>query len=223
MNSVNILFVISTVLVPLLLISLNYGVISDYYSYSAPLNDLVVDIHTFTDDPDVFHKTLNDPDSTCFTTNNGNFFCYGYPRVYENSAISYVRGISGIDGELHFDPVEKGVSYFTMKNMSVISGDTALVTLADKDYRVGNSERSNYEITDNFEFSAVLEKFDVFIAKCNNYEGTSVTLVQYLGVISLENKDYFATWHTPASSDVGVVCNYPEIIQHSLNHNFRDL
>ncbi|QLH05639.1 hypothetical protein C5F49_08855 [Nitrosopumilus oxyclinae] len=223
MKSVNVLFVISTILVPLLLISLNYGAISDFYSYSVPLNSLVVDIYTFTDDPDKFQKTLDKKDSTCFTTLNDNFFCYEYPRVYEDSAISYVRGVSGIDGELHFDPIEKGVSYFTMKNMTVISGDTALVTLADKDYRVGNSERTDYEITDDFEFSAVLEKFDVFIAKCNNYEGTSVTLVQYLGVVTLEDKDYFATWHTPASSNVGVACNYPEIIEHSMKHDFGDM
>lgn len=223
MNSVNMLFVISAILVPLLLISLNYDSISDYYSYSVPLNNLVVHPYGFSDDPDIFQKTLDKKDSTCFTTLNDNFFCYGYPRVYEDSAISYVRGVSGIDGELHFDPIERGVGYFTMKNMTVISGDTALVTFADNDYRVGNSERSNYEITEDFEFSAVLEKFDVFIAKCDNYDGTSVTVVQYLGVVTLEDKDYFATWHTPASSDVGVACNYPEIIQHSLKHNFGEM
>lgn len=223
MNNVNILFVISCVLVPLLLISLNYDSISDYYSYSVPLNSLVVDLHSFTDDPDLFQKTLNKKDSTCFTTLNGNFFCYEYPRIYEHSAISYVRGISGIDGELHFDPIERGVGYFTMKNMTVISEDTALVTFADKDYRVGNADRVTYEITENFEFSAVIAKFDTFIVKCNNYDGTSVTIVQYLGVVTINGVNYFATWHTPASSDVGVKCNYPEIIEHSLNHNFGEM
>ncbi|WP_297442036.1 hypothetical protein [Nitrosopumilus sp.] len=182
-----------------------------------------IDTHTFTDDPDIFHKTLNKKDSTCFTTLNGNFFCYEYPRIYEDSAISYVRGISGIDGELHFDPIERGVGYFTMKNMTVIFGDTALVTFADKNYRVGNKDRTTYEITDNFEFSAVIEKYDTFIAKCNSYDGTSVTVVQYLGIVTINGIEYFATWHTPASSDVGVKCKYPEIIQHSLNYNFGDL
>ena len=223
MKSVNVLFVISIILVLLLLVSLNYGAISDYYSYSVPLNSLVVDTYTFTDDPDIFHKTLNEKDSFCFTTLNGNFFCYEYPRVYEYSAISYVRGISGIDGELHFDPIERRVSYFTMNNMTVISDDTALVTFADKDYRVGTAQRVDYEITDDFEFSAVIEKFDTFVAKCNNYEETSVTLVQYLGVMPLDGKEYFATWHTPASLGIGVTCNYPEIIKYSLNHNFGDM
>lgn len=223
MKSVNALFVISSVLVPLLLISLNYSAIDDFYSYSVPLNSMTIDTGTFSDDPEIFHKTLNKKDSTCFTTLNGNFFCYESPRIYENSAISYVRGVSGIEGELHFDPIERGVGYFTMKNMTVISGDTALVTFADKDYRVGNSERSTYGITDNFEFSAIIEKYDVFIAKCNHYDGTSVTIVQYLGIVTVNDIEYFATWHTPASLDVGVKCKYPEIIQHSLNHNFGDM
>lgn len=223
MKSVDALFVISAIFVPVLLISLNYAAIDDFYSYSVPLNSLVVDPHAFSDDPERFHKTLNKKDSTCFTTDNGNFFCYEYPRIYENSAISYVRGISGIDGELHFDPIEHGVSYFTMKNMTVVSGDTALVTFADKDYRVGNKDRIVYEITEDFEFSAVIEKYDTFVAKCNYYNGTSVTIVQYLGVIAVDNIDYFATWHTPASSVVGIPCKYPEIIKHSLNHNFGEL
>jgi len=85
--------------------------------------------------------------------------------------ISMVIGPNGIDGELHFDPVSQGVSYFTMKNMTKVSGDTAMITFADNNYRVGNKERTTYEITDKFEFDTVIEKFDTFIAKCNNYEG----------------------------------------------------
>lgn len=223
MKTVDVLFVISMILVPLLSLSLNYSAISDFYDYSVPLNGLVIEPYAFSDDPDAFQKTLNKKDSACFTTLNGNFFCYEKPRVYENSAIFYVGGFSGIQGELHFDPIERGVGYFTMKNMTVISGDTALVTFADKDYRVGNKDRITYEITEKFEFSAIIEKFDTFVAKCNNYEGTSVTVVQYLGVIALDGTDYFATWHTPAHSDVGVTCNYPEIIEYSLKHNFGDL
>ncbi len=58
MNGVNVLFVISCVFVPLLLISINYSSISDFYSYSVPLNSLVIDPYAFSDDPDAFQKTL---------------------------------------------------------------------------------------------------------------------------------------------------------------------
>jgi hypothetical protein len=141
----------------------------------------------------------------------------------ESTMVSYVVGINGIDGELHFDPINKGVSYFTMKNMTLVKGDTAMITFADNDYHVGNATFTKYEITEDFEFSATIEKFDSFIAKCNNYEGTSVTIVQYLGITTIDGIDYFKTWHMLADSEQGVACDYPQIIKHSLDHNFREL
>jgi len=222
MKSVDALFVVSAILVPLLLISLNYGAISDFYSYSVPLNKIAIDTGMFSDDPDIFQKTLNKKDSACFTTSNGNFFCYEKPRVYENMALSYVRGISGIQGELHFDPVDTGVTYFTIQNMTLV-GDDAVITLADMDYSFTDMDGSVYSIDDDFEYSTVIEKYDTFVAKCNNSKGTAVTLVQYIGVISIDGKDYFATWHTTAHSDVGVACNYPEIIEYSMKHDFGDM
>jgi len=110
-----------------------------------------------------------------------------------------------------------------MKNMTRISDDTAMITFADNNYRVGNKTRTTYEITDKFEFDAIVEKFDSFIAKCNNYEGTTVTIVQYLGIDTRDGIDYFLTWHTIAESEQGISCNYPQIIQNSLDYNFRQL
>lgn len=223
MNNVDVLFVISAILVPLMLISLNFSAISDFYEYSVPMNSLVLE-PSFSYEEDRFEKTKQEKDSQCFTTLKNNLFCYAKPRFHSKSMmISYVIGTSGINGELHFDPIDMGIRYFTMKNMTIISGDTALVTFADNDYRVGNEKRVDYQITDNFEFSTVIEKFDTFIAKCNNYEGTGVTVVQYLGVERIDNIDYFLTWHLPAHSENGIPCKYPQIIQHSLNHNFREL
>jgi len=98
-----------------------------------------------------------------------------------------------------------------------------LITFADKSYKIGNEQRTLYEIVDDFEFTATVEKFDTFISHCTNYEGTSVTIVQYLGIKTLNGIDYFLTWHTSADSEQGVVCDYPQIIQHSLKHNFREL
>ncbi len=180
MNGVNILFVISTVFIPLLLISLNYSAIEDFYAYSVPLNSFVVESN-FLYEQDRFQKTYQNKDSQCFTTLNKNLFCYEKPRLHgETMLISYVIGTNGINGEMHLNPIDMGVGYFTMKNMTRISGDTAMITFADNNYRVGNKDRTTYEITDKFEFDTIIEKFDTFIAKCNNYEGTGVTIVQYL-------------------------------------------
>ncbi len=223
MNNVNKLFVISTILVPLLLISLNYTTIRNFYVYSVPLNNLTIEHETYSDDPMTFQKTYEKEDSQCFTTPSMNRFCYEKPRMYEKNGISYVIGNNGISGELHFDPTDKGVSYFTIKNMTLIKGDTALITFADKNYHIGNETTTKYEINDEFEYSITIEKFDTFISHCYNYEGTVVEVVQYLGITTIENVDYFMTWHVPAVSKQGVKCDYPEIIKYSLKHHFGDL
>ncbi len=54
MNNVNKLFVISAVFVSLLLISLNYESISDFYAYSVPLNKMALWEDPFFNDPDKF-------------------------------------------------------------------------------------------------------------------------------------------------------------------------
>ena len=221
MKNVNILFVISAVFVPLLLISINYSEIQDFYDYSVPLNKMVLWEDPFFNDPDKFVETSEKKDSTCFTTLSMNYFCYAKPIIYEDGPkTSYVIGENGISGELHFDSINEGEFYFTMQNMTQIKDDTVMITFADKDYRVGNATSIMYEITDEFEFSAIIEKFDTFIAKCNNSEGTSVTIVQYLGITTIDDADYFVTWHTTSDSESGIACDYPQIIQYSFGHDF---
>ena len=223
MKTSNKLFVISTIYVSIMMILLFYPQINDFYTYSVPLNSFSVEPN-FSFGQDRVQKTYQDKDSKCFTTQNKNLFCYEKPKLHgESMLISYVIGTNGVDGEMHVDPIGMGVSYFTIKNMTLISDDTAMITFADKNYRVGNKDRITYEITDEFEFDTIIEKFDTFIAKCNNYEGTSVTIVQYLGVDTIDGQDYFLTWHMLAQSGKGVTCDYPEIIQHSLKHNFGGL
>ena len=199
-------------------VSINYPAIDDYYKYSLPLNSLIIPNYL----PDIaksFENLHNNKNSECFTTPNGNLFCYSKPHSFEDGLrAAYVIGQSGIDGEIHFDPVELGASYFLMLNMTLISDDKVMITFADKDYKIGN-----YNVDDDFEFSAPVEKFDTFISHCTNYEGTSATIVQYLGIKTIDGNDYFLTWHTSADSESGITCNYPQIIQHSLGHNFRQL
>ena len=221
MNGVNLLFVISCIFIPLLLISINYESINDFYNYSVPLNKMLLWEDPFFNDPDKFIEVSEKKDSTCFTTPSMNYFCYSKPIIYEDGPkTSYVIGKNGISGELHFDSINGEELYFTMKNMIRIQDDTAKITFADKDYRVGNKDRTDYEIINEFEFSTIIEKLDTFIAKCDNYEGTSVTIVQYLGITTIDDVDYFVTWHTRAVSEYGITCDYPQIIQHSFGHDF---
>lgn len=230
MNDANVLFVISCVFIPLLIISISYESISDFYEYSVPLNKAVI-IPNFgpSNDPNEFQKIREEQDSTCYTTPSMNLFCYTKPRIHSNTQserdhrVSFVIGDTGINGELHFDRVGLEGGIFTIKNITRIYDDTVSITFADKNYRIGNGDRTDYEIIEKFEFTTVVEKYDAFITHCGNFEGTGATIVQYLGVATIDGVDYFLTWHTVITSEQGFSCNYPEIIQHSLKHNFREL
>ena len=222
MNAVNTLFVISTIMVPLLLISLNYDSIHNFYKYSVPLNSLSPDSNFFEDNQIKFQEIYNDVDSECFTTPNENLFCYKKPLDHnEGVLISYMIGENEIDGEMHFDPVENGAFYFLMLDITKGENDSVFITFADKGYKIGTDNHAS--LSDSFEFSANLEPFDTFVSHCNTGEGKAVTIVQYLGIKTIDDKEYFVTWHMPADSETGVACEYPQLIQHSLNHNFREL
>ncbi len=218
------LFVICTVFVPILLISLNYSIISNYYTYSLPLNNFVIYQDDHFDLDEKFLEVSGQNDSGCITI-KANYFCYKKPRMFENDkgGVSYLfSNTTKINGELHFDKVDGGEFYFTMTNMTR-TNDGAIITFQDKDYSVGGNGKIIYEITDKFEYTTSIKKFDTFIAKCDNDEGTSVTLVQYLGITTIDDEDYFMTWHTNADSDAGIPCNYPQVIQYSVGHDFGDI
>jgi len=218
----NLLLAISVVVVGIILISINYESISNFYTYSVPLKDFTVS--RYSDFSKTFQDVKND-DSECFITLNGNEFCYLTPVRFgdDGSSASFVKGENGIEGEIHFDPVDVGARYFLMLDMTLISDDKAMITFADKNYRIGNSQGTVYEIDDDFEFTVTVEKYDTFISHCSNYEGTIVTIVQYLGIKEIDGIDYVLTWHTGADSEQGIACNYPQIIQYSLDYNFREL
>jgi len=179
----------------------------------------------FFTDPDKFVEISEKKDSKCFTTPSMNYFCYAKPRMYESGIGNswLISNTTKINGELHFDNVNVGPSYFTMKNMTLIQGDTAKITFADKNYRVGNATSTLYEITDDFEFTEIIEKFDTFVVKCDNYDGISVTVVQYLGITTIDGVDYFMTWHLNALSEDGIACDYPQIIQNSFDNDFGNI
>ena len=163
MKDSNKLFVISTIYVPIMMILLFYPQIQDFYTYSVPLNNLVVWASDVVPDLDEFKKIHETIESTCFTTPSMNYFCYEKPRFSDSSheGISVVRSnTTGTFGELHAEPVDRGFSYFTMKNMTQINDDTARITFGDRDGYVKN--RISKVVI--FEFSKVVEKLDTFVS-----------------------------------------------------------
>lgn len=225
MNSI-LLLAISVITVGVILLSINYSAISDFYTYSVPLNKAKI-IPNFPAQPNEFQNVRNEKDSACYTTPSMNQYCYKKPIIRDNQnkdhLTSFITGNNGINGELHFDRVSLEGGIFTIKNMKLIDENTALFTFADEDYRIGNKDRTIYEITEDFEFDAIVKKFDSFITHCGNFDGTGATIVQYLGTTSINDVDYFLTWHAVIEPKDRFECKYPQIIQHSLDYNFREL
>ena len=225
MNS-NILLVISILMVAGILISINYPAIQDFYTYSVPLNKSEI-IPNFSPTPNEFQNVQKEKDSTCHTTPSINQYCYKKPEIRDEQNLdhltSLIVGDNGINGELHFDRVGLEGGIFTIKNMALLDENSALFTFADKDYRIGNKDRTTYEITEDFEFTTVVEKYDSFITHCANFDGTGATIVQYLGTTAIDDVNYFLTWHTVIEPKDRFECKYPQIIQHSLNHNFEEM
>ena len=221
----NLLLAVSVLMVGTILLSINYTAIIDFYTYSVPLVKTEI-IPNFPPNQNEFEKVKNETNSTCYTTPSENQFCYQMPKFYgddRDHLTSFIVGDNGINGELHFDRVGVDGGIFTIKNMTLIDKTSASITFADKDYRIGNKARTTYEIIEDFEFIAVVDKYDSFITHCGNFDGSSATLVQYLGTTTIDNVNYFLTWHTVILPEDRFSCKYPEIIQHSLGHNFRDL
>ncbi len=209
-----------------ILISLSYPVISDFYAYSVPLNKSEI-IPNFPPTENEFQKVRDMKDSACYTTPSMNQYCYKKPDIRgeqnRGHLSSFIVGDNGINGEIHFDRVGLEGGIFTIKNMTQIDENSALITFADKDYRIGNKDRTTYEITEDFEFTTTVEKYDSFITHCGNFDGTGATIVQYLGTTTIDGVDYFLTWHTVILPEDTFQCKYPQIIQHSLDYNFREL
>jgi len=231
MNGVNTLFVLSCIFVPLLLISINFSAIDDFYKYSIPLNSF--EINRVLDKNEqkegvfygpTFNEILQKDGSQCFNTLL-NYFCYSKPGF--TSSMEGIAQIAsktgGIVGEMHFFPTDKRGSLFVIQNMTLINEDTVLVQFSNSKYFIDDSwtpPMSFAGITEKFEHSAILEKYDTFISHCRNPEGTKVTLIQYLGITTIDDVDYFVTWHTEADSESGINCVYPQIIQYSIGHDF---
>lgn len=219
MNSVNTLFVISTIMVPLLLISLNYTAIDNFYGYVVPLNSFIIEKIPMPTDPDRYQRIKAHEDSTCFLTPTNNEYCYEFPRGDEEFRVSHPIGSNEINGEMHFEPVNNANGYWTMSNINSLSNNTAIITFSDNSERYPSETLSRWHITNDFEFTKKVEKYDTFVSYCSN-DGKYLSLMQYLGIITVEDTDYVVTWHTGAVSEQGVTCKYPQIIQNSFSHDF---
>jgi len=174
---------------------------------------------TFQYEPDRFQKIKELDDSTCFVTPTNNEYCYKLPRGDENFRSSHPLDSNGISGEMHLEPANNATGYWTMSSITPISEDSAIITFSDNSDRYPPETLARWHITEEFEFSRIVEKYDTFVSHCN-VDGKSMEIMQYLGSLTVEETDYVATWHIAVYSDQGITCKYPEIIQQSFGVDF---
>lgn len=219
MNSVNKLFVFSVILVVVLLISINYSMIHDFYTYSVSLKNFAIEKLDVSSDPDLFEKIKQQEGSTCFVTQSSNEYCFKAPRGDEDFRVSHPLGSNGITGEMHFEPADRADGYWTMSSIVPISNSTAIITFSDNSERYPSETLAKWHIDEKFEFKRTVEKYDTFVSYCAN-DGKYIEIIQYLGIFTVEDTDYVATWHVGATSEQGITCKYPEIIQKSFGYDF---
>jgi len=120
---------------------------------------------------------------------------------------------------MHFEPVNNADGYWTMSDIVPISNNTAIITFSDNGDRYPPKTLAGWHITEEFEFTRTVEKYDTFVSYCSN-DGKYISIMQYMGILTVEETDYVATWHVGAISEQGITCKYPEIIQYSFGHDF---
>lgn len=219
MNSGNKLFVFSVLLIPILLISINYSAIHDFYTYSVPLKNFVVEKFTISSDPGLFERIKQQDGSTCFITPSNNEYCFKAPRGDDDFRVSHPIGSNGITGEMHFEPVGRAEGYWTMSSIVPISNTSAIITFSDNSDRYPRDTLAKWHISDEFEFTRIVEKYDTFVSHCSS-DGKHIEIMQFMGIFTVEDIDYVATWHVGANSEQAITCKYPEIIQHSFANDF---
>lgn len=219
MNSIDTLFVISAIMVPLLLISLNYESISDFYTISVPLDTFAAVPMDFPYDPDRFSRIKGLADSTCFVTPTNNEYCFKFPIGDEEFRSSHPISKNGISGEMHFEPANNSTGYWSMSKIVPISDDSAIITFSDNSDRYPPETLARWLIDEEFEFTRTVEKYETFVSHCAG-DGFHMEVMQYLGLFTVEETDYLATLHVSVSSEEEIACKYPQIIQASFGVDF---
>ncbi|WP_316504235.1 hypothetical protein [Nitrosopumilus sp.] len=180
-----------------MLISLNYSAIVDFYTYSVPLNKFTVEQVGYSEDPNRFQRISQQGDSTCFVTPSSNEYCYEKPKGNKEFRFSHPAGSNGINGEMHFDPANNAKGYYTMSSITPISNNTGIITFSNKCHDYSDESMSQWQFTEDFEFTRTIEKYDTFVTLFSN-NGKYVEIIRYMGIITVDELDYVATWHVGA-------------------------
>lgn len=130
-------------------------------------------------------------------------------------------------GDYHLEPIGDNEKHWaTISNIIPIDDQTIKIIFRGNNPN-DNSIMANYGIPNDFEYSHLVEKGQMFIPVCmqggvltGHTVRDNVVFLQYVGVVQFSGSYYYGFYHTNADLPKGLICKYPQIIQHSFNMEY---
>ena len=128
-------------------------------------------------------------------------------------------------GDIHYDRVNRDQKYWaTLSEIKLYEDNSIEITFSDNDYRIGwvyrNQPEQVFQIPD-FEYVASIKEGQTFAALCTETFEKKIHVLKYDGIVQREDIDYYIFWHKVADFPEYIGCDYPEIIQNSLDVDFN--
>lgn len=215
MKSVDVLFVISTILVPLLLISLNYPAIDDFYTYSVPLQN--IDFENIEENcNEQCMLEYQSQGYNCNKITNSQYFCFSpidYNKLQERSGYwEQLIPISYGYLDLIYDDKNSPIGF--LKQIKIIDEKSLVATFAPSENTKHMEVKSFPD--DDYENIQILEIGDTFIPRCND----KVLFVYKLHDIAIHNDVSYAIFTYRIGTSDAVPCDFPSVLEHSFGIKF---
>ena len=128
-------------------------------------------------------------------------------------------------GDTHYDRVDRDQKYWaTLSEIKLLDDNSIGITFSDNDYRIEwtyrNQPEQVFQVPD-FEYIATIKEGKTFAALCTEASEKKIHVLKYDGIIQKEEVEYYVFWHKVADFPEYIRCDYPEIIQHSLDVDFN--
>ena len=159
-------------------------------------------------------------------------FSINYQYIYDYVTYTVPMKNASFERDVgHYDyiPLNSTKGMMSMEKILLMDNEKILVKFNQNNYQLYSS---GYKPIPVFDYIATFQKGDTFAILCSNigkdgYVDMTTDLdrpwlpglgiVKYLGLYHVEDIIVFLFWHTSATVEVDMPCDYPEIIRHSIN------
>lgn len=212
--STNLLLGISIVMVGIILISINYSSIDNFYKYSEPFQK--IEFETIDQYCDSECKTvLQSQGYNCYNVSQSNFFCFpplNYNKIQEQQDY-WIQLIPYNYGYLDLLYDDKEISLGLIKKINIIDEKNVGVTFStDENSKFMHAEISDFDYTEN----KILTIGDTFIPKCHNQ---SIHVYKLHDVAIHEDVSFAIFVYRIGTSDIQQ-CVFPQTLEHNFGVKF---